>query len=106
MAGLQPNVYAAILATMPAAAAALVLRLVARRMIRMKYWFDDLFAVLAYVSGSANAAALDRVLMLRRDIFFGILRRCPNMYIIPQDARYRVAAHSDRDRRLEPRTLH
>ncbi|KAF2010741.1 hypothetical protein BU24DRAFT_426952 [Aaosphaeria arxii CBS 175.79] len=49
MAGLQPNVYAAVFITMPAAIVALVLRLLSRRMIKMKYWFDDWFCVIAYI---------------------------------------------------------
>lgn len=65
MAGLQPNVYAAICATMPAAVAALVLRLVARRMIRMKYWYDDLFAVMGYV-GYPGSSLRVRLLTARQ----------------------------------------
>lgn len=80
MAGLQPNIYAAILATMPAAIAALVSRLVARRMIRMKYWYDDLFAVLGYVSRPATCG-LD-VMLIAQQVF--ALAYCIDVLICPR----------------------
>ncbi|KAI8654098.1 hypothetical protein NCS56_01366400 [Fusarium sp. Ph1] len=53
MAGLQVNVYVAILVTWTAATTGLLLRLKARRMTRMKLWFDDYLACVAWalVSG-------------------------------------------------------
>ncbi|KAI8652623.1 hypothetical protein NCS57_01326900 [Fusarium keratoplasticum] len=53
MAGLQVNVYVAISVTWTAATTALLLRLKARRMTRMKLWFDDYLACVAWalVSG-------------------------------------------------------
>lgn len=50
MTGLQPNVFAAISITWAAALTALVLRVVARRMTKMAWWFDDYFCVSAFVS--------------------------------------------------------
>ncbi|RKL42732.1 hypothetical protein BFJ70_g4427 [Fusarium oxysporum] len=47
MAGLQPDIYAAISITWVAAFLALGLRLKARRMTKMNLWFDDYFAVIA-----------------------------------------------------------
>jgi hypothetical protein len=49
MAGLQPDIYAAISITWVAAFLALGLRLKARRMTKMNLWFDDYFAVIALV---------------------------------------------------------
>lgn len=49
MAGLQPDIYAAISITWVAAFLALVLRLKARRMMKTKLWFDDYFAIVALV---------------------------------------------------------
>lgn len=49
MAGLQANVYASISITMTAAVVVLVLRMMARRMTKMRLWFDDYFAVVAFV---------------------------------------------------------
>ncbi|RSM19461.1 hypothetical protein CDV31_001621 [Fusarium ambrosium] len=49
MVGLQDNVYIAILVTWTAATIALLLRLKARRMTRMKLWFDDYLACVAWV---------------------------------------------------------
>ncbi|KAF4446982.1 hypothetical protein F53441_9453 [Fusarium austroafricanum] len=53
MAGLQPDIYAAISVTFVAAFLALGLRLKARRMTKMNLWFDDYFAIIAliFVSG-------------------------------------------------------
>ncbi|KAK2668372.1 hypothetical protein RAB80_015752 [Fusarium oxysporum f. sp. vasinfectum] len=53
MAGLQPDIYAAISITWVAAFLALGLRLKARRMTKMNLWFDDYFAIIAllFVSG-------------------------------------------------------
>ncbi|KAH7147577.1 hypothetical protein DER46DRAFT_629657 [Fusarium sp. MPI-SDFR-AT-0072] len=47
MAGLQPDIYAAISITWVAAFLALGLRLKARRMTKMNLWFDDYFAIIA-----------------------------------------------------------
>lgn len=49
MTGLVPDIYAAIFITFSAAVVALVLRFTARRMTKMKLWFDDYFAVVATV---------------------------------------------------------
>lgn len=49
MAGLQPDIYAAISITWVAAFLALSLRLKARRMTKMSLWFDDYFAIIALV---------------------------------------------------------
>ncbi|KAI7772334.1 hypothetical protein LZL87_007695 [Fusarium oxysporum] len=49
MAGLQPDIYAAISITWVAAFLALGLRLKARRMTKMNLWFDDYFAIIALV---------------------------------------------------------
>lgn len=45
----RPDVIASIAVTLPLAALVLVLRLVARRMTRAGYGFDDWLAVLAFV---------------------------------------------------------
>lgn len=50
MTGLVANVYAGIIIPVPAATAALVLRLKARRMTRMGLGYDDGLAVAAWVS--------------------------------------------------------
>jgi hypothetical protein len=49
MAGYQPDVYASISITFAVAAVALGCRLAARRMTKQRYWFDDYFAVIAFV---------------------------------------------------------
>ncbi|KAF4341677.1 integral membrane protein [Fusarium beomiforme] len=49
MAGLQPDIYAAISVTWAAAFLALGLRLKARRMTKMNLWFDDYCAIIALV---------------------------------------------------------
>ncbi|RMJ10358.1 hypothetical protein BHE90_003653 [Fusarium euwallaceae] len=49
MTGLVPNVYAAIIIPMPAAALALVLRIKARRMTRMGLGYDDALCIAAWV---------------------------------------------------------
>ncbi|KAJ3528893.1 hypothetical protein NM208_g10001 [Fusarium decemcellulare] len=52
MAGLQANIYAAVSITWSAAILALVLRLIARRMTKMKLWFDDYFTCVALAFAS------------------------------------------------------
>ncbi|KAJ4127945.1 hypothetical protein NW768_008228 [Fusarium equiseti] len=47
MAGLQPDIYAAISITWIAAFVALILRLKARGMMKTKLWYDDYFAIVA-----------------------------------------------------------
>ncbi|KAL2202612.1 hypothetical protein CC79DRAFT_1337298 [Sarocladium strictum] len=49
MAGYQPDIYASIAITFAVAAVALACRLTARRITKQKYWFDDYFAVVAFV---------------------------------------------------------
>ena len=49
MAGLQSNVYAAVSITWAAALLALILRVIARRMMKITWWFDDYFCVSAFV---------------------------------------------------------
>jgi hypothetical protein len=49
MAGLVPNVYAALSVTMFAALVALVFRLRARQLTKMQLWYDDYAAVLGFV---------------------------------------------------------
>ena len=46
----QPEVYAAALTTWIAAAIALLLRMVARRMMKMRWVWEDYLAVVAFVS--------------------------------------------------------
>ena len=54
MAGLQPDFYSAVAITLTAAVAALLLRLKARRMTKQPLWYDDWFAVVAFVSLKAR----------------------------------------------------
>ncbi|KAF5635912.1 integral membrane protein [Fusarium sp. NRRL 52700] len=65
MAGLQPDIYAAIGITWVAAFLALSLRLKARRMTKMNLWFDDYFAIIAL-----SIPALCIKLLLRHDILY------------------------------------
>lgn len=53
MAGLQTNVYVAAIVTWTAALVALVLRVIARRITKQRWWVDDYFCVCAFVSLSA-----------------------------------------------------
>lgn len=53
MAGLQTNVYVAAIITWIAALVALILRVIARRMTKQRWWVDDYFCVSAFVSLSA-----------------------------------------------------
>lgn len=46
----QPEVYGAVTITLVAATAALVLRIIARRMKKLALWFDDYLAMVAWVS--------------------------------------------------------
>ncbi|KAF5693593.1 integral membrane protein [Fusarium denticulatum] len=65
MAGLQPDIYAAISITWVAAFLALGLRLKARRMTKMSLWFDDYFAIIALL-----VIALCIKLLLRHNILW------------------------------------
>ncbi|RGP69113.1 hypothetical protein FSPOR_4827 [Fusarium sporotrichioides] len=47
MAGLQPDIYAALSITWFAAFVALVMRIKARGMMKTKLWIDDYFAIIA-----------------------------------------------------------
>ncbi|EMT62844.1 hypothetical protein NOF04DRAFT_9518 [Fusarium oxysporum II5] len=49
MVGLQPNIWAAVAIPWLAALASLVLRVCARRMTKMSWWFDDYFTILAFL---------------------------------------------------------
>lgn len=49
MAGLEADIYASTAITWAAAIAALVMRIIARRMTRISWWYDDYFCVLAFV---------------------------------------------------------
>lgn len=51
----QPELYAATLITYAAAATALVLRMVARRTMRMRLVWEDYMAIVAFVSRSLRA---------------------------------------------------
>ncbi|KAF7553455.1 hypothetical protein G7Z17_g3579 [Cylindrodendrum hubeiense] len=50
MAGLQTNIYVAAIVTWVAAFVALILRVIARRMTKQRWWVDDYFCVSAFVS--------------------------------------------------------
>lgn len=50
MADLRPNIYAGVSITLFAALVALILRLKARRMTKIHLWYDDYFALVAFVS--------------------------------------------------------
>lgn len=50
MAGLQADLYTCLITTMTVATLALILRLNARMMTKFNFWFDDYFAVIAWVS--------------------------------------------------------
>ncbi len=50
MAGLQADVYVSIGITWVAALIALCLRMVARQLMRIKWWLDDYCSILAFVS--------------------------------------------------------
>jgi hypothetical protein len=66
MAGYQPDIYASIAITFAVAAVALACRLTARRITKQKYWFDDYFAVVAFVrlvGRSYDESELSRLLM-------------------------------------------
>ncbi|KAG5772258.1 hypothetical protein H9Q72_001515 [Fusarium xylarioides] len=71
MAGLQPDIYAAISITWVAAFLALSLRLKARRMTKMNLWFDDYFAMIALV-GLARAllGINERVLTIHHSFLY------------------------------------
>jgi hypothetical protein len=49
MAGLQPNIWAGVAIPWLAALVSLVMRVCARRMTKMSWWFDDYFSMLAFV---------------------------------------------------------
>jgi hypothetical protein len=48
------DVYTSIFITMGAASTALILRLMARRMTKVPLWYDDYFAVVAFVSARGS----------------------------------------------------
>lgn len=52
MAGLQNNLYAGIGVTWIIALATLIMRVIARRVTRVNWWFDDYFSILAFVRAS------------------------------------------------------
>ncbi|KAH8693468.1 hypothetical protein GQ44DRAFT_753944 [Phaeosphaeriaceae sp. PMI808] len=58
MADLQANLYVCIGITWFAALAALVMRVTARRMTRIEWWFDDYFCVFAFLWASGYCAIL------------------------------------------------
>ena len=49
MAGLQPNIWAGVAIPWLAALTSLVMRVCARRMTKMSWWFDDYFSILAFI---------------------------------------------------------
>ncbi|GKU11488.1 unnamed protein product, partial [Fusarium langsethiae] len=49
MAGLQPNIWAGVAIPWLAALCSLVMRVCARRMTKMSWWFDDSFSILAFL---------------------------------------------------------
>ncbi|RFN43412.1 hypothetical protein FIE12Z_12352 [Fusarium flagelliforme] len=49
MAGLQPNIWAGVAIPWLAALTSLILRVCARRMTKIRWWFDDYFCVLAFL---------------------------------------------------------
>ncbi|KAJ4029935.1 hypothetical protein NW761_011695 [Fusarium oxysporum] len=49
MAGLQPNIWAGVAIPWLAALTSLILRVCARRMTKMSWWFDDYFTILAFL---------------------------------------------------------
>ncbi|CEF79715.1 hypothetical protein SNK03_007548 [Fusarium graminearum] len=49
MAGLQPNIWAGVAIPWLAALVSLVMRVCARRMTKMSWWFDDYFSILAFI---------------------------------------------------------
>ncbi|KAH8688524.1 hypothetical protein BGZ61DRAFT_391910 [Ilyonectria robusta] len=53
MAGLQTNVYVAAIVTWTAALVALVLRVIARRITKQRWWVDDYFCVCAFIFASS-----------------------------------------------------
>ncbi|KAM5381811.1 hypothetical protein ACJZ2D_002801 [Fusarium nematophilum] len=53
MAGLQGNVYAAVSIVWASALLALIARVLARRLTKMPWWYDDYFCVCAFVFASA-----------------------------------------------------
>ena len=74
MAGLQPDIYAAISITWIAAFVALILRLKARGMMKTKLWYDDYFAIVAlvcYVPWVINCARAHRLtVVLHHELLF------------------------------------
>lgn len=50
MAGLQTSVYVAAGVTWAAAFVAMILRIIARRMTKQRWWFDEYFCLAAFVS--------------------------------------------------------
>jgi hypothetical protein len=55
MAGLQVDVYVSVGITWLAALIALSLRLLARQLTRMRWWFDDYLSILALVRSGSSA---------------------------------------------------
>ncbi|KAF5025375.1 hypothetical protein F66182_2540 [Fusarium sp. NRRL 66182] len=49
MAGLQPDIWASVVITWVAALMSLVMRVCARRITKVSWWFDDYFTILAFV---------------------------------------------------------
>ncbi|KAH7202977.1 hypothetical protein BKA60DRAFT_656978 [Fusarium oxysporum] len=70
MAQLDPNVLASASVTLGVAALALVCRLVARRMTKMSLWFDDYFAIFAFLFAASWSA-----MMITWTIHAGLGRR-------------------------------
>jgi hypothetical protein len=66
MAGLQPNIWAGVAIPWLAALVSLVMRVCARRMTKMSWWFDDYFSMLAFVFATG---------------YCGIMIQCMSPYI-------------------------
>jgi hypothetical protein len=73
MAGLQVDIYASIGVTWFAALATLIMRVIARRVTRVGWWYDDYFSILAFVRMRPSSTK-DYVLMVSVAVCDWLLR--------------------------------
>ncbi|KAF4965420.1 hypothetical protein FSARC_6771 [Fusarium sarcochroum] len=87
MAGLQPNIWAGVAIPWFAALISLVMRACARRMTKMKWWFDDYFSFLAFFFATGYCA-----IMIHWTLHYYLGVKIPDS--MPKDEREAVLQHA------------
>lgn len=80
MAGLQLNIYVGIGITWIAAVISMVMRVAARRLTKVNWWYDDWFCIAAFVSLLAFLQHNIHILILHAAFRYGVLRYLDPLY--------------------------